>query len=343
MCSSFLNKFVHKYLPTYHSKLGIKFKDGLLKHIVESINFVCLGQTEFVKELGKKGQSSDITTYDSKKEDRIMTYVIPSGFPDKIQPLITAVNLGEYSIVNVDKLDKFLGEQILALDLMRLDKGFLLHSYSVESESLKSLLKNTVASSFKVEENIESLKESITSIPSVKRDGPTIIHIDNVFNVKGVGVVVLGILKQGTIKVHQELILFPQNKTVIIKSIQMHDKNVEESHSPARVGLALTGVSYDEISRGDILSNYTHFTSSDQELIIDFDKVPFYKNELSETHSYLLAIGTQIRSAKIQKLENNKLKILSDNVFSFKAGDIAILLNPDSKDIRIVGSGRISI
>jgi selenocysteine-specific translation elongation factor len=343
MSSSFLNKFVHKYLPTYHSKLGIKFKDGLLKHIVESINFVCLGQTEFVKELGKKGQSSDITTYDSKKEDRIMTYVIPSGFPDKIQPLITAVNLGEYSIVNVDKLDKFLGEQILALDLMRLDKGFLLHSYSVESESLKSLLKNTVASSFKVEENIESLKESITSIPSVKRDGPTIIHIDNVFNVKGVGVVVLGILKQGTIKVHQELILFPQNKTVIIKSIQMHDKNVEESHSPARVGLALTGVSYDEISRGDILSNYTHFTSSDQQLIIDFDKVPFYKNELSETHSYLLAIGTQIRSAKIQKLENNKLEILSDNVFSFKAGDIAILLNPDSKDIRIVGSGRISI
>ncbi|HZA69886.1 MAG TPA: hypothetical protein VE548_09315 [Nitrososphaeraceae archaeon] len=46
--------------------------------MVESINFVCLGQTEFVKELGKKGQSSDITTYDSKKDDRIMTYVIPS-------------------------------------------------------------------------------------------------------------------------------------------------------------------------------------------------------------------------------------------------------------------------
>ena len=51
--------------------------------MVESINFVCLGQTEFVKELGKKGQSSDITTYDSKKDDRIMTYVIPSGYPDK--------------------------------------------------------------------------------------------------------------------------------------------------------------------------------------------------------------------------------------------------------------------
>ena len=63
---------------------------------MESINFVCLGQTEFVNELGKRGQSSDITIYDSKKDDRIITYVIPSGFPDKIQPLITAVNLGVF-------------------------------------------------------------------------------------------------------------------------------------------------------------------------------------------------------------------------------------------------------
>ena len=109
--------------------------------MVESINFVCLGQTEFVKELGKKGQSSDITTYDSKKDDRIMTYVIPSGYPDKIQPLITAVNLGEYAILYVDKLDRFLGEQIVALDLLELNKGSLLHTYGVDTEALKSLLK----------------------------------------------------------------------------------------------------------------------------------------------------------------------------------------------------------
>jgi selenocysteine-specific translation elongation factor len=125
-----------------------------------------------------------------------MTYVIPSGFPDKIQPLITAGNLTEYSIINVDKLDKFLGEQIVALNLLQRDKGFLLHSYAVDSEALKSLLKNTVASSFKVEQNIESLKESISSLSPMKRDGPAIIQIDNIFNVKGVGVVVLGIIKQ---------------------------------------------------------------------------------------------------------------------------------------------------
>ena len=320
----------------------MNFIDIPTKTNVESINFVCLGQTDFAKELGKKGQSSDITIYDKKKDDKIMTFVIPSGYPDKIQPLITAVNLAEYSIINVNKLDRFLGEQIVALDILQLDKGFLLHSYEVDTEILNSILKNTVSSSYKVEQNIENLKESINFLSSVKRNGPPIIHIDNVFNVKGVGVVVLGILKQGAIKIHDELILFPQKKKVTVKSIQMHDKNVEDSYSPARVGLALTGISFDEITRGDILSGINHFTSADQELIIDFKKVPFYKNDLSENHSYLLSIGTQIRPAKIEKLENNKLKILSEKLFSFKSKDTAILLNPDSKSIRIVGSGRVS-
>jgi selenocysteine-specific translation elongation factor len=310
---------------------------------VESINFVCLGHTEFVNELGKKGQSSDITTYDKKKDNRIMTYVIPSGYPDKIQPLITAVNLAEYSIVNVNKLDRYLGEQIVSLNLLQLDKGFLLHSYEVDTEKLRSLVRDTVVSSFKFEENIESLKESINSLPPLQKEGPSIIHIDNVFSVKGVGVVVLGILKQGAIRVHDELVLFPQKKKVIIKSIQMHDQNVEESYSPARVGLALTNVSFSEINRGDILSNFNHITSADQELTMDFNKVPFYKNDLSENHTYLLSIGTQIRPAKIEKLEDHKLKILSEKIFSFKAGDSAILLNPDSKSIRIVGSGSICI
>jgi selenocysteine-specific translation elongation factor len=308
---------------------------------VESINFVCLGQTEFVKELGKKGQSSDITTYDKKKDDRITTYVRPSSYPDKIQSLITAANLAEYCIVNVNKLDRYLGEQIVALDLLQLKKGFLLHSYEVDKEILKNLLKNTIVSSFKIEHDIESLKESINSISSIKRDGPPIMHIDNIFNVKGVGVVVLGILKQGAIKVHDELVLFPQKKKVTIKSIQIHDKNVEESYCPARVGLALTGVSFDEITRGDILSNINHYISADQELIMNFNKVPFYKNNLSENHSYLLSVGTQIKPVKIEKLENDRLKIISEKLFAFKDRDIAILLNPDSKSIRIVGSGSI--
>jgi hypothetical protein len=44
---------------------------------------------------------------------------------------------------------------------------------------------------------------------------------------------------------------------------------------------------------------------------------------------------------KLKKLENDKLKIISEKLFSFRAKDIAILLNPDSKGIRIIGSGSV--
>ena len=72
-------------------------------------------------------------------------------------------------------------------------------------------------SSFKVEQNIESLKESINSLSSVKRDGPTIIHIDNIFSVKGVGVVVLGMLKQGVIKVQLSTYYFLKRKRLQLR------------------------------------------------------------------------------------------------------------------------------
>lgn len=39
---------------------------------------------------------------------------LPITYPDKIQSLVVAINVAEYAILNIDKLDKFLGEQIIA-------------------------------------------------------------------------------------------------------------------------------------------------------------------------------------------------------------------------------------
>ena len=46
-------------------------------------------------------------------------------------------------------------------------------------------------------------------------------------------------------------------ETIYVKSIQMHDDPVNESKSPARVGLAIKGVNADEISRGDVLCSHS--------------------------------------------------------------------------------------
>jgi selenocysteine-specific translation elongation factor len=84
-------------------------------------------------------------------------------------------------------------------------------------------------------------------------DGPVIIPIDHGFDVKGVGTVVLGVVKQGSVKVYDQLKIMPSGKDIFVKSIQMHEDPVDESNSPARVGLAVKGMTAEQITREDIL------------------------------------------------------------------------------------------
>ena len=96
---------------------------------MESVNFVILGDQSIATEFGKKGTSTDLTLFDRKESEKIYTFVIPNGFPEKIQPLFQAIGLAEYVIFHVNALDKFTGEQILALDALGKKDGTLSHSY----------------------------------------------------------------------------------------------------------------------------------------------------------------------------------------------------------------------
>jgi len=93
--------------------------------MIKSVNFVVLGEQSIANDFGKKGTVTDLTLYDKKESDIIRTWVAPSGFPDKIQPLFQAINLAEYVILYLGTLDKFTGEQIVALNLLRKKEGFI--------------------------------------------------------------------------------------------------------------------------------------------------------------------------------------------------------------------------
>jgi selenocysteine-specific translation elongation factor len=48
-----------------------------------------------------------------------------------------AVNIAEYAILNVTKFDKYLGEEIIALDYLNFEYGFIIHSYEIDEIKLK--------------------------------------------------------------------------------------------------------------------------------------------------------------------------------------------------------------
>ena len=305
--------------------------------MVKSINFVVLGKQEIASEFGKKGTVTDISLFDRKESGIIKTWVTPSGFPEKIQPLFQAINLGEFVIFFVDKLDKFTGEQIIALDLLKKDKGILCHSFEVDESKLFSMIKGTIVENY-IRTSPEKIKEEMDKIQPLTNEGPNEMVVDHCFDVKGVGTVILGKVTCGKIKQYDNLKLYPSNLDVMIKSIQMHDDPVEESVFPARVGLAVKGVKPDEVSRGDIISQ-ENAVLINTEIELDFTKSPFYKSDISEGQMCLVSIGLQIKAAKFSSI--SPLKLSFEKPISYHVGDIAVILKPESTTIRILGSGKI--
>jgi len=305
--------------------------------MVKSINFVVLGKQDLASEFGKKGTESDLTLYDRKESDVIKTWVIPNGFPEKIQPLFQAINLAEYVIFHVDKLDKFTGEQIIALDSLKKEKGILSHTFDVDESKLNMMIKGTVVENYtRVEQ--DKIKEEMNALEPITNDNPAELLIDHCFDVNGVGTVILGKVSNGTIKQYDNLKLYPHNIDVLIKSIQMHDDPVPESVCPARVGLAVKGAKPDEVGRGDVIS-VEGTVDIKTEIELDFEKSPFYKSEITENQGCLVNIGLQTKAAKFSSII--PLKLTFEKPIVCKKNDIAVILKPESNTIRILGSGKI--
>ena len=305
---------------------------------MKSINFTLLADESLAKDFGKKGTSTDITIYDRKESGVLRTWTIPTSFPDKIQSLFQAINVGEYVVFHVTKLDKFTGEQIIALDMLGKKQGILSHSFDVDKNTLLSMIKGTVVEQYKLVEP-ENLKKEIDLLEPISKDGPTTIVIDHCFDVKGVGTVILGKITQGKLKVYENLKLLPKGSDVVVKSIQMHDDSVEDAVCPARVGLAVKGASPDDVKRGDVLGMAGKMLIS-QEIEIDYAQSKFFKDQIAENQMFLVNIGLQIRPVKIVSL--NPMKLSLDKPTVYEKGDTCVILKPESASIRIVGSGKIA-
>ncbi|MFQ5782605.1 MAG: EF-Tu/IF-2/RF-3 family GTPase [Nitrosopumilus sp.] len=305
--------------------------------MVKSVNFVVLGKQDIASEFGKKGTVTDLSLYDRKESNIIKTWVTPSGFPDKIQPLFQAINLAEYVIFHVDKLDKFTGEQIIALDLLKKEKGILSHTFDVDESKLDAMIKGTVVEHYtKVDQ--DKIKEEIDKLEPISNDTSSEMVIDHCFDVKGVGTVILGKVTSGKIKQYDNLKLYPAGVDVLIKSIQMHDDPVTESICPARVGFAVKGVTPDDVGRGDVISQ-EGVVDVKTGVELDFQKNPFYKGEITENQSCLVNIGLQIKAAKFSSI--SPLKLTFEKPIVCKKDQIAVILKPESDTIRILGHGSI--
>ena len=80
------------------------------------------------------------------------------------------------------------------------------------------------------------------------------LPVDRVFTIPGFGTVVTGTLSDGTLHVGQEVEIQPSGLKARIRGLQTHKEKIEEAVPGSRVAINLTGVSKDEIARGEVVT-----------------------------------------------------------------------------------------
>jgi selenocysteine-specific elongation factor len=80
------------------------------------------------------------------------------------------------------------------------------------------------------------------------------IAIDRSFTVQGHGTVITGSVISGQTKIGDELEWLPSGEKVRVRSLQNHDKTVEEVHHGMRAAINLAGVKHADVKRGQELA-----------------------------------------------------------------------------------------
>jgi selenocysteine-specific elongation factor len=84
-------------------------------------------------------------------------------------------------------------------------------------------------------------------------DAPARLYVDRVFTLRGIGTVVTGTLWTGSIARGDRLLVEPVGLEVRVRSVQVHDRDVERADAGQRVALNVTGVERARIDRGSAI------------------------------------------------------------------------------------------
>ena len=105
-----------------------------------------------------------------------------------------------------------------------------------------------------LEELVKKIDEISEDIEEKKIDAPTRMSIDRVFSLKGFGTIVTGTLIEGKISIDDEMIIYPSEKKVKVRNLQVHGCDVKTAYAGQRTAINLSNIKVSEIQRGDVIA-----------------------------------------------------------------------------------------
>lgn len=306
-----------------------------------------LGQNDWARSVGKETSSTSFGIGALRKDERIVTTVYPSKYPEKIWSLLFTISLSENVYLDIDRIDRNLGETIIALDLIQKRKGSIHVDPLVDVSMLGSIVKGTVVEGYdEFDPTPATFREKLFDVPIPHIQEGCDVIVDQAFNVKGVGCVVLGFVTNGIVRKHQNLTVFPGKKRTIVRSIQVHDRDHDEAPAGARVGLALKNIEPEDLPRGSLLTSSEEGLVSSDHLTGRFRVSRYWKDEIPEGARFHLWSSLQFVPVQLRKIDQGgpgeremTCDLHLDGQAWARKGDRLGLSFLDSKSFRLFAAG----
>lgn len=131
------------------------------------------------------------------------------------------------------------------------------------------------------------------------------LAVDRAFTLQGLGTIVTGTARSGSIKVGDEIRVLPSGKTARIRSLHAQDKPAEKGVCGDRLALNVAGLSLEDVGRGDWLCD-----AALNQLVSRFDAAieisSVHDREIGQGLEVHFHHGTQDLMAKIYPLDTDR-------------------------------------
>ena len=152
-------------------------------------------------------------------------------------------------VVALTKMDLVEDEEWL--ELVQIDVAELLEDTALADAPLVPVSAKTGQG---LQTLLEELDRLLENAPPRSNLGRPRLPIDRVFTIAGFGTVVTGTLIDGDLRVGQEVEVLPHGLKARVRGLQTHKEKIERAVPGSRVAINLTGVSKDEVRRGDVVT-----------------------------------------------------------------------------------------
>ena len=295
------------------------------------------GNPELAKKLGKAGTTNDIAIYNHGSSEGVLTYVHPAS--ERLQPLLQCVHMIDFPIIVFKEMTKEFAEQMVAVDSANFHEGLIV-SDGIPEVQIRQAIKGSTLERFPIlPAEAADIRQAILKIP-VKRDldSQAWLPIDNYFDVKGVGTVLLAIARQGRVKKYDTLRIEPLGKEVLVKGMQSQDKDIDSAEAGMRLGVNVKGAETSELKRGYVLCKSAKIS---KELKISYSKSRYTKEEIAKGGQLFICAGLQVIAAHVEEADGKHASLKLEHAIAYQDKEKVLLGSTKPALPRVIGHGEI--